>query len=131
MRRIVPLIYPKYPRRGLSSTDREKLYDRCRGENEFPLCNIPFCGRPVRVGERWVESHFPVPFALGGTETGVAHERCNKLYAEKVEVPVIAKAKRGRQKFIGAYRTRYPMPGGRDDTVKRTMSGRVVPRGNR
>lgn len=117
-----------YSRRKLSSSQREALYDRCRGADEFPTCNIPGCGLPVKPGERWVESHYPVPHALGGTETGVAHEDCNKFFAEHVEVPAIAKAKRIRRKHIGAHVARCPLPGGRDDTRKRKIGGGVEPR---
>jgi hypothetical protein len=115
-------------RRGLSSAQREALYDHCRGENEFPACNIPWCGRPVTPAERWVESHFPVPHALGGTETGIAHERCNKLYAERVEVPAIAKCDRVRRRHIGAHVSRFPLPFGRHSKLKRKVGGRVVAR---
>jgi hypothetical protein len=115
-------------RRGLSSSQREALYDRCRGDDEFPTCNIPGCGRPVGTGEAWVESHFPVPHALGGTETGIAHARCNKLYAEQVEVPAIAKCDRVRRRHIGAHVPRFPLPCGRHSKFKRTIGGRVVAR---
>jgi hypothetical protein len=118
-------------RRSLSSSQREALYDRCRGNAEFPTCNIPGCGRLVKPGEAWVESHFPVPHALGGLETGVAHARCNKLYAEQVEVPVIAKAKRVRRRHIGAHVARHPLPCGRNSRFKKTMDGRVVARAAR
>jgi len=117
-----------YTRRKLSSSAREALYDQSCGANEFPTCNIPGCGRFVKPGEAWVESHFPVPHALGGTETGVAHERCNKFYAEQIEVPAIAKAKRVRRKFIGAHVARFPMAGGRHSPLKRKVGGGVVPR---
>lgn len=118
-------------RRSLSSTDREKLYDECRGETEFPTCNIPGCGQPVRPGQRWVVSHFPIPHALGGTEVGIAHHKCNKLFAEVVEVPIIAHAKRSRRRHIGAHVSRYPLPGGRDSKLKRKVGGGVEPRGPR
>lgn len=115
-------------RHRLSSAQREALYERCRGTAEFPCCNIPWCGRPVRPGERWVESHFPVPHALGGTETGVAHEACNAFYAAQVEVPAIAKAKRVHRRHIGAHVARHPLPCGRNSRFKKTMDGRVVAR---
>lgn len=127
---MTELTYPRY-RRKLSSRDREKLYDRCRGPNPYPICNIPGCGRYVMPGQKWVESHYPIPFALGGDETGVAHDLCNRLFASRHEVPVIAKAKRGRQKFIGAWVSSRPMPGGRDDNISKGMDGRVRPRGRR
>jgi hypothetical protein len=115
-------------RRGLSSSAREALYDRCRGSDEFPTCNIPGCGRPVKPGERWVESHYPVPHANGGQETGVAHERCNHLFACQIEVPAMAHADRVRRKHIGAHVSRYPLPGGRNSHLKRKVGGGVVPR---
>lgn len=120
--------FPRSRRRGLSSTAREQLYDRCRGEHEFPICNIPGCGRFVRPGERWVESHYPVPHANGGTETGVAHERCNHLFASEVEVPAMAHADRVRRKHIGAHVSSFPLPGGRNSHLKRKVGGGVVPR---
>lgn len=115
-------------RRRLSPTAREALYDRCRGHEEHPRCNIPFCGLPVRPGERWVESHYPVPHAIGGTATGVAHARCNHQFWSEHEAPIIAKVKRNRRKHIGAHRAANPLPGGRDDPRKRTMTGEVVDR---
>jgi hypothetical protein len=61
-----------YPRRRLSSTAREALYDRCRGEAEYPTCNI--CGQMILVGDAWDESHDPEgpPHCFGGEDTGVA-----------------------------------------------------------
>lgn len=117
-----------YTRRRLSSAQREALYDRCCGNAPFPICNIPGCARPVKPGEAWVESHFPVPHALGGTETGVAHDLCNRIYAANVEVPVIAKAKRVRRKHIGAHVAQHPLPCGRNSRQKKTIDGRVVAR---
>lgn len=121
------LTYQKFRRRGLSSTDREKLYDRCRGENEFPICNL--CFTPVDgTRDAWDESHVGAPHCFGGTETGVAHRDCNRRHGAEVVTPMAAKAKRVRRNFIGASVSDHPMPGGRDDTIRRTMSGRVVKR---
>jgi hypothetical protein len=120
------LSYPRY-RRSLSSTKREELYDRCRGENEFPICNL--CGCPVDgTRQAWDESHFPVPATFGGTETGVAHRDCNRRHNHEVVTPANAKANRVRRNFIGASVSQTPMRGGRQDTIKRTMAGRVVKR---
>lgn len=126
---MAELSYPKY-RRSLSSTKREELYDRCRGDHPFPLCNL--CGHPVDgTRQAWDESHFPVPASFGGTETGVAHRSCNQKHNHEVVTPQNAKSNRVRQHFIGAAVSRTPMRGGRTDSIKRTMSGRVVPRGQR
>ncbi len=113
-------------RRRLSSTAREELYDRCRGDKDHPDCNL--CGEPVLIGDAWDDSHVGAPHALGGNETGVAHRSCNRRDGAEVVTPMVAKAKRGRQKFIGAHQTRYPMRGGRDDKISRGMDGRVKPR---
>lgn len=118
-----------YSRRRLSSSAREALYDRCRGSNEFPSCNI--CGLPVDgTRQAWDESHDPEgpPHCFGGTETGVAHRDCNRRHGAEVVIPMNAKADRVRQNFIGASVTRHPMPGGRDSRIKRTIGGRVVER---
>ena len=118
-----------YNRRPLSSSAREALYDRCRGDQEFPACNI--CGLPVDgTRQAWDESHDPEgpPRALGGTETGVAHRDCNRRHGAQVVVPMLAKADRVRQKFIGASISRAAMPCGRASRFKRTIGGRVVPR---
>lgn len=118
-----------YPRRRLSSTAREELYDRCRGDNEFPTCNI--CKLPVDgVHQAWDESHDPdgPPHCFGGEDTGVAHRACNRRHGAQVVRPMDAKATRNRQKHIGAFQTRRKLPGGRTDWRKRKVDGRVVMR---
>ena len=115
-------------RRSLSSTAREQLYDRCRGSEPCPRCNIPGCGAFVLPGQRWVESHFPSPHALGGVETGIAHFHCNAAYAAAVEAPLIAKVKRQRRRHIGARMPRHPLPCGRDSPLKIKIGGGLAPR---
>ena len=118
----------------LSSTAREKLYDSCRIRNAagtletYPRCNIPGCGGFVTPGQRWVESHYPVMKANGGKATGVAHHRCNFRFFCEVEAPTLARAKRARQRHIGATVSSRPLPGGRDDRFKKKMDGTVVQR---
>lgn len=120
----------RYARRSLSSTAREALYDRCRGENAFPTCNI--CGLPVDgTREAWDESHDPdgPPHALNGNnDTGIAHRDCNRRHGAEVVVPLMAKVKRNRQKNIGAFRTRTPMACGRASRLSKSMGGGVKPR---
>lgn len=117
-----------YTRRRLSSTRREELYDRCRGDNAVPECNI--CHLPILLNEPWDESHDPEgpPHALGGTETGVAHRDCNRRHGAEVVIPMVAKAKRGRQKHIGAFVTKAPMPCGRASARSHAMAGGIKPR---
>lgn len=122
------------PRRSrLTNRQREDLWDsecakaRERGER-WPRCNICSCFIMV-PGDRWHISHDPyLPRALGGAIAGVAHDLCNRRWNQQHDTPLVAKSKRIRQKFIGAYRSRSPMQGGRDDPRKRTFDGRVVDR---
>lgn len=114
-----------FRRRSLSNTKREALWNDCRcvdsagALEDYPRCNIPGCGGFVTPGQKWVESHYPVPFSFQGTSTGVAHKRCNDLYWRNVEAPMMAHVTRERQKHIGAYRPKYPFRGHRrfDGTV--------------
>ena len=108
---------------------REALYVRCRGERRFPSCNL--CGGDVLPGEAWDVSHFPVPAALGGTDVGVAHLRCNRDHGAKIVSPMVAKVKRVRQKHIGARergKGSRPMPCGRRSPWLKKLSGEVVRR---
>lgn len=116
------------PRRErLSNKQREALYERCRGEKEFPDCNI--CFLPIQPGQQWHASHNPhLPRALGGLIDGIAHDRCNLQHAHTHDVPLIAKIRRRHQKHTGAFRTSRPLPGGRSDTLKKKLTGEVVKR---
>lgn len=111
-----------------SGKARERIWDKARGGKPQPDCNIPFCGTPITVGQRWVVSHFPVPYTHGGTEVGCAHARCNAIYWAEHEAPKVAKGKRQRRKHVGAFRSRQPMRFGRDDKFKRTIDGKIIPR---
>lgn len=117
---------PAPSRKRRSTAERRAFYEAARGDGEFPNCNI--CGRPVMPGQKWVESHMPIPHAHGGTDTGVAHKRCNAERWAKVEAPMLAKVNRQSDKHRGIHVPRCPLPGGRDDRRKRTMDGRVVDR---
>lgn len=118
-----------YPTRQLSTSAREALYNRCKGDNEFPTCNI--CGLPVDgTRQAWDESHDPdlPPRAWGGTVTGVAHRDCNRRHGAEVVVPMIAKTDRVRQRFNGSFKSRHKLPGGRDSRIKIKIGGGVVAR---
>lgn len=112
-------------RRRLSNKARQELYDRCCGDGDHPICNI--CDLPVQPGQDWDVSHDPdgAPHALGGTDIGVAHSRCNRLHGAQVVRPMVAKCDRIRQKYTGSFRPRYPMRGGRFDNVSKSMKGGV------
>jgi len=114
-------------RRRLSTSQREELYDRVRGTEQYPRCHL--CQMLVLPGDRWVASHELSPHLGGNVEPEfIAHASCNARFAAEIEVPSIARNRRVRQRHIGAYVSRHPMPGGRDDPRKRTVDGRVVER---
>lgn len=116
-----------FRRKRLSTTEREHFYDAARGERPYPVC--PRCQLPVFPGDRWHAGHELSPLLGGRTEADqVEHARCNLRFAAEVEVPLIAHNKRVRQRFIGAFRSRYRLPGGRDDRLRKKIDGRVVPR---
>jgi len=119
----------------LTSKQRETLFDqetakaRSMGLGDHPICNI--CGDPiVEFRERWHESHDPhLPHALGGSVTGIAHERCNLEHNWRIDTPLVAKNKRIRQRYIGAKApSRRPLPGGRNSAYKIKIGGGVEPR---
>lgn len=118
----------------LSSTKREQLYDaealkaREAGKGDLPICNI--CDLPIDgVKQAWDESHDPsIPRWLGGVITGIAHRRCNRQHNNDHDTPLFAKSNRQRRMNIGAKRSQFRLPGGRDDRIKKKISGEVVPR---
>lgn len=122
-------------RHRLTSKQREELYDReakkalAAGLGELPICNI--CTLPVDgARDRWHDSHNPyLPHALGGERDGIAHERCNLRHNNKHDTPLVAKNKRVRQNHIGATAPSLrPLPGGRNDWLKKKIDGTVVNR---
>jgi hypothetical protein len=114
-------------RKRLSTSAREALYESARVAGGYPIC--PRCNLPVLHYQRWHAGHELSPLLGGRVEADqVEHAKCNVLFAAKVEVPLIAKNKRVRQRHIGAHQTRRPMPGGRDSPLKKKMSGEVVSR---
>ena len=120
-----------FPRHRLTTTQRRALYEsavesaRAAGR-EHPACNL--CPHPILPGQAWDESHVGAPHALGGTDVGIAHRRCNRIHGAQVVTPMVAKAKRTGDKFRDIKRSRNPIAGGRDDPRKRTMGGQVVDR---
>lgn len=114
------------PRRRMSKAARRAFYDAQRGDSEFPLCNV--CLTPILLYQRWVESHMPVPRVLGGTQTGIAHEKCNARRWANVEAPMLAKLRHQYDLAHDLKVTRDPLPGSRGDPRKRKIDGTVVDR---
>lgn len=119
-------------RRRLTPKQRQDLYDRERararagGQGDLPICNL--CGLIVLAGAQWDESHVGTPAAWNGSDTGIAHRRCNRLHGSKVVTPMVAKTKRVREKFLDLRRPTKPLPFGRDDRLKQRVGGGIVDR---
>lgn len=112
-------------RRRISTSERQRIFDDADG-----VCHI--CGTKIHPGQAWEVSH-PIPLAMGGTDTrdnrAPAHKRpCHSERTRRVDIPAIAKIKRQRARYTGAFRPDYPMQGGRDSDIRKKLNGQVVPR---
>ena len=98
-------------------------WNRSRGKCES-------CTRPLSEGDIYYE-HI-VCDALGGPPTlencGVYCKTCWSTKTRTYDHPTIAKAKRIEMRHLGAKRSLNPLPGGRNDKLKKKISGEVVPR---
>lgn len=120
--------------RRLSSSAREKLYDaeaekaRDAGLGDLPIC--VHCGFAVDgTHQRWDAAHDPdKPRWLGGDVVGIAHARCNRKHNNDHDTPLYWRNRRIRQARIGAKRSLNPLPGGRDDRIRKKVNGEVVRR---
>lgn len=117
----------------LSSKQREQLYRseiekaRAAGLGDFPICRL--CSFSILPGRRWNQNHESAkPRWLGGTIDGISHEKCNFDHNYKIDTPLWAKNERIRKRHLDLKRSRTPLPGGRDDQIKKTMRGEVVDR---
>lgn len=109
---------------------REELWNACAGPGSGKVfCNL--CGLPIHPGEEWVESHIGAPKALGGTEVGCAHKRCNDLDNNHFVTPFVAKAKRLWRKHFGISARGLganPLPAGRHSKVRKKLTGEIIER---
>jgi hypothetical protein len=111
----------------LSTKQRKALWDAHRYADDSG-CPCALCPRPIRPGESWEAAHIVIPHAHGGTVMKPAHARCHRYETATITIPLIARVKRMRERFLDLRRSRKPLPGGRDDPRKRTMGGMVVSR---
>lgn len=120
-------------RRRLSSKQREELYNSEvaraleTGKNH-PECNL--CPHPILPGQQWDASHHPLKprWLSGEPASAIAHRRCNRIWNNEHDTPAFARSERVRKSFLDLKRSRTPMQGGRDDSIKKTMRGDVVVR---
>lgn len=118
-------------RRRLGSKGREALYHSeankalASGRGEYPICKL--CDLPIAPGSLWHENHEAhKPHWLGGTVDGISHARCNRIWNNTHDTPLFAKNERVRKRHLDFKRSDSPLPGGRDDFLKKKINGRVV-----
>lgn len=111
-------------RKRLTTQQRKDLFRRHHG-----ICHI--CTNPILIHQRWEVSH-PIALALGGDDVDAnrapAHFKCHAWQTRMTDLPLIAKSRRIMDRERDFPRSRRPLPGGRGDPLKRTISGRVVVR---
>lgn len=115
--------YAVEPRKPLTDKQRLQMFVDAKG-----LCCL--CGGRINgVHEMWDEHVNPL--WLNGDNSAPnrapAHAKCAREKTAK-EAAVRAKIRRTAEKHQGAKRSSRPMPCGRNSPLKKTMSGKVVPR---
>lgn len=120
-------------RRRLTSPQREALYKaeamkaHEAGRGEHPICKL--CDQPIMPGRTWNENHEAhKPHWLGGQVDGISHEYCNRRHNNTHDTPLFAKSERVRKRHLDFTRPQQPMPGGRDDRLRKKINGQVVER---
>ena len=110
------------PRKGLTPTQRLKLFEAHRG-----ICAL--CSRPIR-GEPWRDEHLRALGLGGGNETenrAPVHIACAEA-KDADDIPRIAKAKRQKMANLGIKKASRPIPGSRASPWKKKLDGTVVRR---
>lgn len=93
--------------------------------------SCPFCGEIIEdLKLVRVEVSHTIPLELGGADEErnmrVAHYECHREHTAKVDIPMIAKAKRVRAKHTGTFRPpRHIVPGSKASPWKKTLRGKV------
>jgi 5-methylcytosine-specific restriction protein A len=118
--------------RSASAVTRKRLSPKQRAELlAAHNCRCHLCPVPIKRGDRWEVSHV-IPLELGGADDDAnrapAHFKCHRWQTSMVDIPAIAKSKRIIKREHDLYRPRRPLPGGRDDTIRKRMDGTVVDR---
>jgi|GEM_PF-5122552 len=118
-------------RHRLTAAQREALWDNEAAKaaaslrGQFPICAL--CGNGIFPGQLWHQNHDRhLPHAIGGEVDGISHVKCNLDHAHRVDVPLIAKVKRIRQKHIGAQlRSQRLIPGSKGSGIRQRMDGTI------
>lgn len=120
-------------RRRLSARAREELWKaqaakaRENERGEYPIC--VHCDEMILPGRLWDACHDPhKPRWMGGEIVGCGHMRCNRMHGSTHDTPKFAKNERIRKRHLDFTRSDNPLPGGRDDRLKKKLNGQVVQR---
>jgi hypothetical protein len=109
----------------LTSTKREAVFELARVDGGFPIC--PDCGLPVFHTQRW-DPDIPDD-EPNAAPRGVVHMDCkHRRSTHQASRPRSRHERRARQRHIGALRSDYPLPGGRDSPLRKKLNGEVVAR---
>jgi hypothetical protein len=121
-----------FPRR-TSGKQREELWKAeaakavAAGRGEYPICKL--CDLPIKPGSLWHENHEAhKPRWLGGVVDGISHGKCNRVWNNTHDTPLYAKNERIRKRHLDFTRSDNPLPGGREDRLKKKIDGRIVDR---
>lgn len=102
-----------------TKAEREAIFFSAGG-----ICHL--CKQPIHPGEDWDCSHVDIPEEHGGDEVAPAHRtKCHRKETSEVTIPLIAKVRRERQRHIGAFQSRTPMPCGRGSSRSKGMDGKI------
>lgn len=107
----------------ISRTRRLALFREQHGR-----CHL--CGGFIQATQAWELEHV-IPLAMGGaddeTNWALAHTKCHRTKTVR-DLLELGRARRREAKHFGAKRSRNPLPGGRNDKLKKRIDGTVVRR---
>lgn len=107
-------------RRPMTAKRRLAIFGAAEG-----ICHL--CDLPIDKHKPWEVSHV-IPLEMGGEDdddnTRPAHYACHREHTAKVDIPLIAKAKRVAAKHCGARpRPKRLLPGSKGTGIKAIIGG--------
>lgn len=128
-----------YSRREFSTETKRQAVRRSGGICEchllakagIPGFRLDGCGLSIGVGNTWFEH--VICDGIGGDPTldncAVLTKTCGRLKSRRYDIPIVAKVKRQQNLRFGIRsRSSAPLPGGREDYLKKKLNGEVVRR---
>ncbi len=121
-------------RNNFTAATKREAYARSRGICECHLIPHVFnvaCGCALGAGNTFYEHIDPDAISCRNDldNCAVLVKTCWKIKTASFDLPVIAKSNRTQDAARGIYSIPFrPLPGGRDDRIRKKVSGEVVPR---